>query len=135
MLVGREVRRRIQMNRSPVPSLRHYPGQAKSYARSAAGRGQQRTELRGNAWAGLVLKNARLDHVFQECGVGDADRTDTFGQRLCRALQTSSQRSAKPKLRMASDTGLVGPAHRTHGLKFDLDFPQAPKAESAKDLS
>jgi hypothetical protein len=36
MLIGREVRRRIQMNRSPIPPLRYYSGQAKSDTRSCS---------------------------------------------------------------------------------------------------
>ena len=125
MLIGREVRRHIQMNCSPVPPLRHYAGPAKSDARSTASCGQQRTELRGNARARLVLKNARLDHVFQERGIGDADRTNTFGQRLCRALQDQLPPICKAEIENGVGHRLGWPgAYRPDGLKFDLDFPQ-----------
>jgi hypothetical protein len=79
MLIGREIRGRIEVNRSPVPALRHYSGQPKSDTRSSAGCRQQRTELRGDAGARFVLKDAGLKHVLQENGVGNADRTNTFG--------------------------------------------------------
>src|SRR6516225_11791407 len=81
MLVGRKVRCRIQVNGSPVPALRHYSGQAKSDTRSATRR-QQGAKFCGNARSRLVLKDAWLEHVFQECAIRDADRTRPFGQHL-----------------------------------------------------
>ena len=86
MLVGRKVRCRIQVNGSPVPALRHYSGQAKSDTRSATRR-QQGAKFCGNARSRLVLKDARLEHVFQECAIRDADRTRPFGQHLWGPLQ------------------------------------------------
>src|SRR5262249_15977109 len=69
MLIGREVRRCVEVNRSPVPPLRHYSGEAKADTRSAAGRRQQGTELGGDARPRLVLQDAGLNHIFQERGV------------------------------------------------------------------
>ena len=113
------------MNRSPVPALRHYSGQAKSDARSAAGRGQQRTELRGNARARLVLKDARLEHVFHLYAVRDANWTNTFGQRLCRTLQDQLPPIGETEIKDGVGQRLgLSRAYRTNRLKFDLDFPQ-----------
>src|ERR1700722_1850151 len=86
MLIGCKVRSHIQVNGSPVPPLRHDPGHTKSETRPANLR-QERSEFGGNAWSLLVLKNAGLQHVFQEDTIGNTEWTGAFGGYLRRSLQ------------------------------------------------
>src|SRR5262249_3489936 len=86
--------------------------QAKSDTRSATRR-QHGAKFCGNARSRLVLKDARLEHVFQECAIRDADRTRPFGEHLWGSpCKTNSHVSAKSKLKVASDSPFVGPANR-----------------------
>ena len=67
MVFARERRCCVQMDRSPIPTLRNDPGRARPKSRISDAVRQQHSKFRGDAWAGLVLEAARPDDTFQEC--------------------------------------------------------------------
>jgi hypothetical protein len=86
VLVRGEIGCEVEMDGAPIPPLRHDAGPARAHT-GTADFWQQNPEFGRNARSRLLLKNAGLDYIFQECSVRNAEWTKPFWRHLRRSLQ------------------------------------------------
>ena len=66
ILVSRQLALYVEMSGAPIPTLGDNPCNTKTRAAWTKSIGKENPELGRNTGAGLILKNARPQHVFEE---------------------------------------------------------------------
>jgi hypothetical protein len=98
VLIAREIGFHVEVDRSPILSLRQDAGPTKPEAWVAINPWQQRSKFGGDARARFVLQNSRRKHILQEnpcIGQAAGTRWRHSGVSVC-PCTTNSHLSAKP---------------------------------------